>query len=140
MDGLFPDGRELIGSTDIPFLEREKARFEERLQFWRRRHRELQGIDFRPGDRTLRHDGASVTLSRREAELFSVLLDHPGHTISARELVWRAWREPGLSAEQLRTYVVRLRRKLEELGTPCRLVTRPRKGYALECGDRIPPR
>jgi hypothetical protein len=47
------------------------------------------------------------------------------------QLVNLAWGAPELSAEQLRTYVVRLRRHLATTGLPARLVSEPRRGYGL---------
>ena len=49
----------------------------------------------------------------------------------AAQLVSLAWASPELSSEQLRTYVVRLRRHLATTGVPARLVSEPRRGYGL---------
>jgi DNA-binding response OmpR family regulator len=63
--------------------------------------------------------------------LLSFLARRPGQFFSAAQLVSLAWAAPELSAEQLRTYVVRLRRHLATSGVPARLVSEPRRGYGL---------
>jgi len=41
--------------------------------------------------------------------------------------------------ETIRTYVVRLRRKLTELGAPAQIVNRARRGYSLVFDDHSGP-
>jgi DNA-binding response OmpR family regulator len=79
----------------------------------------------------LTYAGRRLLLTRREAELLSFLARRPGQFFSAAQLVSLAWAAPELSAEQLRTYVVRLRRHLATTGVPARLVSEPRRGYGL---------
>ena len=64
-------------------------------------------------------------------ELLAFLAQRPGQFYSAGQLVNLAWSAPELSAEQLRTYVVRLRRHLATTRVPARLVSEPRRGYGL---------
>jgi DNA-binding response OmpR family regulator len=63
------------------------------------------------------------------------LVERPGAFFAPRALLTRAWHASYLSEEQLRTYVARLRRKLEDLELPCELVTRRHQGYALIFND-----
>jgi DNA-binding response OmpR family regulator len=120
--GLDPDQR---------WLEAHAGRLQVRLDFWERRVWELAGLDLDVQRRVLTYAGQRMPLTRRETELLAFLARRPGQFYSAAQLVALAWRMPQLSAEQLRTYVVRLRRHLAESGVPCRLVSEPRRGYGL---------
>jgi DNA-binding response OmpR family regulator len=91
----------------------------DRASFWRERHAELTGL----------HLDA-------EFQLLSFLSDHPGRHFPAGLLVARAWPDSDLCEEQLRTYLVRLRRKLEAAGAPCRIVARRPNGYVPLAEDR----
>ena len=112
-------------------LEQERAKVEDRLQFWRQRHWELAGIDLDPAARTIVFQGTAVDLTPREMQLLEILLRNPNRYISSVEILDRAWHDTNLAPEQVRSYVTRLRRKLGEAGVPCRLETRPRRGYRL---------
>lgn len=102
-----------------------------RSAFWLRRWVALAGLVYQPATRRLELGDLGVVLTRREAELFEVLLGHPGQYFSAQQLLNRAWHGDRLSPEQLRVYVARLRRRLEELGTSCRLEHLLGRGYTL---------
>jgi hypothetical protein len=112
-------------------MEGHLRRLQSRLDFWERRLWELAGLDLDLRRRVLSYAGRRLTLTRREAELLSFLARRPGQFFSATQLVGQAWAAPELSAEQLRTYVVRLRRHLATTGVPARLVSEPRRGYGL---------
>lgn len=131
MGRMSPSARSEVALGDERMLTEHIARLQRRLAFWRRRLSELGGIDFDPHSRRLAHRGRSVALTRRESELFAYLLAHPNRFFSAEQLVLQAWQAPDLSTEQLRSYVVRLRRHLRTLRLPCDLVSEPRQGYAL---------
>jgi DNA-binding response OmpR family regulator len=131
MDRMAPRVRAEMAATDERMMLRHIARLAQRLAFWRGRLSELGGIDFDPFSRRLAHAGHSVVLTRREAELFSYLLAHPNRFFGATQLVRQAWQAPDLSAEQLRSYIVRLRRHLQALQLPCDLVSEPHQGYAI---------
>ena len=92
---------------------------------------ELAGLDLDVRRRVLSYAGRHLTLTRREVELLAFLGRRPGQFYSATQLVNLAWGAPELSAEQLRTYVVRLRRHLATARVPARLVSEPRRGYGL---------
>lgn len=111
-----------------------KATLEEihaRLEFWRQRHLDLAGIDLDAYARILTAAGRTTRLTRREAQLLEFLMDHPGQYFTSEALIQEAWQDGHLAPEQVRTYVVRLRRKLEAAEVPARLVNRPRVGYSL---------
>ncbi len=102
-----------------------------RLDEWRQRHLELAGMDFDAYARQLSVGGHTVHLTRREAQLLDYMLERPGQFFTSERLIEEAWEEPRLAPEQVRTYVVRLRRKLDASAAPARLVNKPRLGYAL---------
>lgn len=110
---------------------RRTERFRSRLEFWRRRHWELVGLDLDLPGLRIHHGDSEVRLTKREAQLLHFLLTHPGRHFTARALTALAWQDSKLASEQVRTYVVRLRRKLRELDAPCRLVSASKRGYAL---------
>lgn len=133
VDSAAPEAAAEITRTDVPIISEERDRFRRRLDYWQRRVRELGGgLDFDPMLRMIRHGGQAVRLSRREAELLSFLLEHPGQRFAPRDLAARAWLAPRLSSEQVRNYVVRLRRKLTGASLPCTLVSEPGAGYSLK--------
>jgi DNA-binding response OmpR family regulator len=133
IDELGKDSAAEIAGTDLEILGEERDRFRRRLGFWQRRVRELGGgIDFDREVRLVRHQGQAIRFSRREAELLSFLLENPGRRFTPRELADQAWLAPNLSQEQVRNYVVRLRRKLSGAELPCTLVSEPGTGYSLK--------
>jgi DNA-binding response OmpR family regulator len=117
--------------ADERWMEAHLRRLQSRLDFWERRLWELAGLDLDVRRRKLSYAGQQLTLTRREAELLAFLARRPGQFFSAAQLVGLAWGSPELSAEQLRTYVVRLRRHLAATRVPVRLVSEPRRGYGL---------
>ncbi|HXM56982.1 MAG TPA: winged helix-turn-helix domain-containing protein [Candidatus Dormibacteraeota bacterium] len=122
-----------VEQTDLVLIHAERDRIRRRLEFWRQRLRALGGaVEFDEASRLVRHDGGSVRLSKREAQLFGFLLAHPNASFPPRELASAAWRSPVLSAPQVRNYVVRLRRKLTAARAPCDLISDPGVGYSLK--------
>jgi DNA-binding response OmpR family regulator len=117
--------------ADEQALEGHLLRLRSRLEFWERRLWELAGLDLDIQGRSLGYGGRRLHLTGREVELLAFLARRPGHYYTATQLIVLAWGAPELSAEQLRTYIVRLRRRLESAGVPCRLVSEPRRGYGL---------
>jgi hypothetical protein len=117
--------------ADERSLESHLRRLQARLDFWERRIWELAGLDLDIRNRVLTYGGRRVLLTRREAELLGFLAQRPGQFFSASQLVSLAWGSPELSAEQLRTYVVRLRRHLATARLRARLISEPRRGYGL---------
>ncbi len=119
------------GDADERVIEPHLRRLQSRLDFWERRLWELAGLDLDVRRRVLTYAGQRLNLTRREAELLAFLARRAGQFYSASQLVSLAWAAPELSAEQLRTYVVRLRRHLAATGVPARLVSEPHRGYGL---------
>lgn len=119
-----------VAAADAACARRRLAWLRDRYAFWLQRSVTLAGLVYQASTRRLQRGELGVVLTRREAELFQVFLDHPGRHFSAQQLVNRAWHGDQLSPEQLRVYVARLRRRLEELGTPCRLEHHPGHGYS----------
>jgi Transcriptional regulatory protein, C terminal len=117
--------------ADELVMQMHLRRLRSRLEFWERRLWELAGLDLDVRRRVLSYAGRRVTLTRREAELLAFLARRPGQFYLAAQLVNLAWAAPELSPEQLRTYVVRLRRHLAATGVPARIVSEPRRGYGL---------
>jgi DNA-binding response OmpR family regulator len=125
-------GGDLFGLVDRPdALQAHVERLRNRLNFWQQRFWQLGGLELDLGRRLLSYGGKSSQLTVREAQLLEYLARHPNQAFSGEQLVAKAWQAPELTQEQLRTYVVRLRRKLAQLEMPCELVTRPGAGYAL---------
>jgi DNA-binding response OmpR family regulator len=136
--GLHPESSREIRTTDVKVLQSERDRFRRHLEYWRRRLRELGGgVGFDEVTRLIDYRGGVIRLTRREAELFSYLLTRPGTSFRPDELAAEAWRNPALSAPQVRNYVVRLRRKLAEAQLPYDLISDPGVGYSLK--RREPP-
>ncbi|HEX9096220.1 MAG TPA: winged helix-turn-helix domain-containing protein [Candidatus Dormibacteraeota bacterium] len=120
-----------VGDVDERVMETHLRRLRSRLEFWERRLWDLAGLDLDVRRRVLSYAGKRITLTRREAELLAFLARRPGQFYSASQLVSLAWSAPDLAPEQLRTYIVRLRRHLATSGVPAHLVSEPRRGYGL---------
>lgn len=118
-------------SAELRWMEGHLAQLQSRLEHWERRLWELAGMDLDVNRRILNHGGQSLRLTRRETELLNFLAQRPGQFYSASQLVNQAWGTNELSDEQLRTYIVRLRRHLASGNVPARLVSEPRRGYGL---------
>lgn len=120
-----------VRREDMPLLEAERTRVERQLEFWRRRHWQLARIDLDPEARTIAFQGHVVELTQRELQLMELLLRNPNRYIPASAVLTQAWKDANLAPEQVRSYVTRLRRKIAGAAIPCRLETRPRRGYRL---------
>ncbi len=92
---------------------------------------EIKGMTFDAGGRTLQFEGAHVSFTAQEWDLLAVFLSNPNRFLTAREIVRQGWRAGAHEVEQLRTYVRRLRQKLEPLGISLRLVSQHNRGYCL---------
>jgi hypothetical protein len=116
---------------DIVFIEAQMNGYHGRLDLWYRRVWELHGLLLDPDDRTLRHKGKEAALTNREFELLQFLLNHPHRYYTASQITGRAWSDSSLSTEEVRNYVLRLRKILAELEVPCDLANKPGRGYSL---------
>jgi DNA-binding response OmpR family regulator len=86
-------------------------------------------------ERTIAYRERSIHLTRREYQLFSKLADGSPAYTSATKLLAEAWHDARLPEETVRTYIVRLRRKLAVLGAPAQITNLPRRGYSLVFED-----
>ncbi len=89
---------------------------EDRLERWRDRHAELAGVQLDRKNHTLSYAGKTVRLTRREADLFEFMLRHPKRLFTSRQLTTFAWQNSRLSDAQVRTYIMRLRNRLHDIG------------------------
>lgn len=80
--------------------------------------------------------GRSVRLSRKEFELMGLLLSRPEKVVPKEELLRRVWGQgregDGANVE---VYISFLRKKLQHLGSRCRIRTLRTLGYRLEWGE-----
>jgi DNA-binding response OmpR family regulator len=115
------------------------AWIEDRLRRWRIRHAELSGVQVDAERRTVSYAGMTATLTRRETDLLGFLLAHPDRPFSPRQLAVAAWSNARLSDAQVRTYMMRLRRRLVELGVGNIIRVVKRRGYELNPNLATPP-
>jgi DNA-binding response OmpR family regulator len=133
---LPPAARRDVIANDVSVLELQLRRYQRRLEFWYARQWELEGLSIDEASRTIGYREQSVRLTKREYQLFARLADRsPGFT-SAEQLLAEAWHDSRLPQETMRTYIVRLRRKLAELGAPVQIANRSRTGYSLVFDER----
>jgi DNA-binding response OmpR family regulator len=118
-------------SQDISLIEDQLERYERRLEFWYSRHWDLEGLHVDSGLRTVTYREQSVALTNRELQLLVTLVGRSPAYVSAEQLLVEAWRDSQLPEEALRTYIVRLRRKIAQLGVHAEIVNQPRRGYAI---------
>lgn len=124
------DRRQLEGG-ELVAVRAEIARLRGRLRFWQRRCLELASLELDPSTQVLRYGATEVRLTKREMQVLDVLLRNPGRRFRADALVRMAWRAGRLAPEQLRTYIVRIRRKLAAAAIPAQIANHPRQGYFL---------
>jgi DNA-binding response OmpR family regulator len=105
---------------------------EDRLAMWRDRHEVLAGVIIDRRDHTLTFGGRQLKLTRRETGLLDFLLRHPGRPFTTRQLTVLAWQNSRLSDAQVRTYMMRLRRRLAEVGLEGLITIVRNRGYAAE--------
>jgi DNA-binding response OmpR family regulator len=92
---------------------------------------EMRGMVLDGKTRRVAAGGREVAFTRQEWNLLSILVSHPNRYLGAREILRLGWRAGDHEADQLRTYVRRLRQKLEPLEVPCRLISQHGHGYCL---------
>src|SRR5260370_36606293 len=89
---------------------------EDRLALWRDRHQAIAGVTIDRKDHSLTFGGRYLKLTRREADLLDFMIRHPGRRFTTRQLTVLAWQNSRLSDAQVRTYMMRLRRRLRAGG------------------------
>ena len=77
------------------------------------------------------HRGKEVEITNREFQLLHYLIDHPHRFQTTTQIVSGAWSDSGLSPEEVRNYIRRLRTILRKLDVPADIVNRPSRGYSL---------
>ena len=92
---------------------------------------EVRGMVLDGRRRQLSFANRKATFTRQEWDLLSILVSNPNRFLSAREILRLGWRAGEHGAEQLRTYVHRLRLKIEPLNLPCTLLSQHGQGYCL---------
>jgi DNA-binding response OmpR family regulator len=105
---------------------------EDRLSLWRDRHQTLAGVTIDRKDHSLTYGGRYLKLTRREADLLDFLIRHPGRPFTTRQLTVLAWQNSRLSDAQVRTYMMRLRRRLSEIGLKGLVTIVRNRGYGAE--------
>lgn len=117
--------------NELEIIQRQMDVDELRIHFWRRRLRDLDGLHLNREGATVRYQAGVATLTRREFQLLSLLLDNPHGFFTSRQIVAGAWADESLSDEQARTYISRLRKVLIRLNVPADIARQPKRGYSL---------
>jgi DNA-binding response OmpR family regulator len=125
------NGRHGDLQVDEKVVRTEIARLRGRLAFWQRRHSELAPVDLDGHLGIISPSGDAIPLTRREDQLLRFLLQNPGRYFDTHVLASKAWNDSSLAPEQVRTYIVRLRRRLIEAQASCDIHSERRRGYAL---------
>lgn len=110
-------------------LSRNLSWTENRLALWRDRHAELAGVVIDRKSHTLVFAGKSLRLTRREADLLDFLMRHPRRPFTSKQLATLAWQNSRLSDAQVRTYIVRLRARLRDVGLADIITVERNRGY-----------
>lgn len=119
------------GSAQAEDLRDNLVWVEERLATWRDRHAELAGVAIDRKAHTLTYAGKSLKLTRREADLLDFLLRHPKRPFTSQQLATLAWQNSRLSDAQVRTYIMRLRARLKEVGLEEVITVARNRGYGI---------
>lgn len=119
------------GSADADDLQRHLAWVENRLATWRDRHAELAGVVIDRNQHRLTYGGKTLRLTRREADLVDFLLRHPGRPFTSKQLATLAWQNSRLSDAQVRTYIMRLRGRMLEVGLGEVIMVERNRGYSI---------
>jgi len=119
------------GSERLDDLRAHLAWIETRLAAWRDRHAQLAGVVISAKDHTLTYAGKSLRLTRRETHLLEFLLRHPRRPFTSKQLATLAWQDSRLSDAQVRTYIMRLRKRLSEIGLDGVITVVRNRGYGI---------
>lgn len=119
------------GHVEAGELQHNLAWIENRLAAWRDRHAELAGVVIDRKNHLLTYGGRSLRLTRREADLLDFLLRHPRRPFTSKQLATLAWQNSRLSDAQVRTYIMRLRHRLREVGLEEVITVERNRGYGV---------
>ena len=128
-------GRQDVIDNDISLVANQLERYRRRLDFWYARQWELEGLQIDHEERTVSYRDRAMSLTKREFQLFVLLVSRSPNFISPSRLLVEAWHDGNLPEETLRTYIARLRSKLASLGAIAVITNRPRRGYAIVFGE-----
>ena len=117
--------------VDLEIIEDQMQAYQVRVDLWYTRVWDLRGLWLDPDSRVLRHAGNQATLTKREYQLLTFLIDQPHRFFTTEQIVARAWADNALFPEQARNYIARLRKILADLDVPADIINRPRRGYSL---------
>jgi DNA-binding response OmpR family regulator len=123
------------GNPELPELKRNLLMIEQRLAAWRDRHAEIAGVVIDSKTHTLTYAGKSLRLTRREADLLDFLLRHPRRPFTSKQLATLAWQNSLLSDAQVRTYIMRLRTRLQEVGLGEVITVARNRGYGINAAS-----
>ena len=88
----------------------------------------FEGIVVNKADMSLKVDGETVVMTRKEIELLCYLLTHRGQILSREHLLQHVWDSNGFVLERtVDVHITHLRKKLEQYGK--RIVTKSGYGY-----------
>ena len=124
-----------VVDNDIALIAGQLERYRRRLDFWYARQWQLEGLSVDHDERTVKYRDRSAALTKREFQLFVLLVSHSPNYMSPSRLLMEAWHDGHLPEETLRTYIARLRTKLASLGASAEIRNRPRRGYAIVFAD-----
>jgi len=116
---------------DISVIAGQLDRYRRRLGFWYERQWQMEGLDIDHDQRTVAYRDRAIAFTRREFQLFVMLVSRSPNFISPNRLLVEAWHDGQLPEETLRTYVARVRAKLASLGASVVIKNQPRRGYAI---------
>jgi len=122
-------------NPEVPELKRSLLMIEQRLAAWRDRHAEIAGVVIDSKAHTLTYAGKSLRLTRREADLLDFLLRHPRRPFTSKQLATLAWQNSRLSDAQVRTYIMRLRTRLQEVGLGEVITVARNRGYGINAAS-----
>jgi DNA-binding response OmpR family regulator len=125
-----------VTDNDIGLIRNQLERYKRRIEFWYSRQWELEGLHVDLETRVITYRERSVRLTKRELELLTMLVSRSPQYMTARQLLVQAWHDSRLPEETLRTYIVRLRAKIAQLGIGAEIINLPRRGYALVFAEK----
>lgn len=138
LDSLPAAARQDVLENDIGLLEDQLGRYQRRLEFWYARQWRLEGLLVDSEARMVTYRERTMSLTRREYQLFALLVAKSPTFVTPNQLLVQAWHDARLPEETLRTYIGRVRTKMGTLGVAAEIVNLPRRGYALLFKD--PPK
>lgn len=127
---LTPDAQK-AAESDLKIVEGQMMGYQQRLDLWSQRVRDLHGLWLDPEGRMIRYKNRKAPLTVREFQLLQFLLNHPHRYFTVTEILGHAWGGAALFPEEVRIYVRRIRKILTAMEIPCYVVNQPGRGYAL---------